>query len=160
MATAPNLKLVSGFWPNIPTSSPTDFMSALDLWGDMPSPDMILRPTSILKSQAELLEPKTSGILRAEVRPCKHSPKPDSRYLPPDEELCILGRAVVTAVPIVRLSFDVGIYPVKVVDVIGNKETVCTSEHEFIDELGGILGSEHVRHRIASFLRESIPHKP
>lgn len=118
-----------------------------NLWGDLPKPDQLVAPISILRHQAGLLSDMTNGLLIGEVKKFPNSPRG-------------IGNSLIVRVPAMGnytsrlLVIDHGalLYPVDVVEGASSKVYTCDSQEAFESALGQILNSSSTKKLIQGLL--------
>ncbi|HNU06446.1 MAG TPA: hypothetical protein PKO33_01690 [Pyrinomonadaceae bacterium] len=123
-----------------------------DLWGNIAVDTELKLPVAILKTQASLLEQKTSGILAARVDAFKPTGKEAVGYafsIVAPELSNYVFKVLTISHPTVLL------YPVRVVDQTSKADTSCKTEDEFISVVRQILSSEVVHKAILALLTQS-----
>jgi hypothetical protein len=124
-----------------------------DLWPEKFEPATKKSPAELLAEQAQLLESKTGGVVKADVE--------DASYHSETE----FARKFVLVAPKLRgyrytlfkVIFPVTLYPVKIWDapMEGMENFDADSEEDFRQQLKRILGSPRTKEIIASLMAQS-----
>ena len=131
-------------------------ISKKNLWGELPKPETIRTPYTLLKEQASILSEITNGLLIGEVR----------RVFGKDQEFIFNIRIKAPALndytySVVEVKYPIKLYPVIVKSlVVENFQRECSSEEEVENALGEILSSQEVKRVILALLsqiHEDIP---
>lgn len=117
-----------------------------DLWGDLPQVESIRTPFVILKEQAELLQEKTNGLLSVDVTQTQNGTQfiYDFKIIAPT--LNNYSYHILTAI------YDLGFYPVTLVDRVTTRQIRCEDEEEYMQGLRNIFSSEHIQTAIRKLL--------
>ncbi len=121
-------------------------MTEKNLWGDLGSIKLQPTPLSILKEQAGLLDKLTGGVLLGKVAKGIGDNEFSYRL---DIVVPTLGGYSKT---VLELSYDINIYPVKVVDYFNDRRFQCPDEASFKVALGEILASERTKEIIGTLI--------
>jgi hypothetical protein len=126
-----------------------------NLWGDLPKPDHLITPSSILKEQASILTEETKGLLVGET---KRRTSEDGTFF---IELNIRAPALNGYLyGVLEASHGIELYPVNVRSLASGSAT-CETQEAFEGLLGKILSSNQVKKVIASLLaqvrEEAVP---
>jgi hypothetical protein len=125
-------------------------MNTENLWGNLPKIGNLKTPLHILKEQATAITHMTQGLLVGSVGSSSAS------FRPFTYELEIRAPALndYTAT-IVRIGYDIGLYPVLLVGYQGAAGVSLPDEAAFVAKLAATLQDEKVKGLISSLLVQS-----
>lgn len=122
-----------------------------NLWGELPSGELLTSPSAILREQAEILTDHTKGLLVGKVVPGGQA-KDDSMLFHFDIVAPFLNDY---RYRLISVHHPVTLYPVKMMDRLRSIETTSNSEEEFVENLANTLASDETRQIIAALLAQS-----
>jgi hypothetical protein len=125
-------------------------MQIKNLWGEMPQPEEIRTPYTIIREQAALLEELTGGILQGRVRKVQEEDTKSFTYF-----LDILAPALDDFVfRVLMIRYEITLYPVAVKDFVNDMNDECDTEESFVEELEKILGSDEMKRVISGLMSQ------
>ncbi len=125
-------------------------MTVKDLWGELPTQDLVRDPYTILREQAALLGKKTENLLEGRVRRRRRQSGGFMLYL--DIVVPTLDNYSYT---VLTVTHGLELYPVKMKDQGYTTEAELKEykdENQFVEALGEILISNQVRKVITNLL--------
>ena len=127
-------------------------MTAQNLWGILGETELGRTPTVVLREQAGLLGQLTNELLEGRVIRRRRLAVAGIRA-----SLYIVAPAIARyRVKILELNHGLmNIYPVQVLDSIGESEVSVEDEEGLMEALGSILSSEEVKRIISILMSES-----
>ncbi|MGK7928933.1 MAG: hypothetical protein AB4290_27465 [Spirulina sp.] len=139
-----------------------------NLWGEIPKPEHLRTPYTILKEQAAILSNLTEGLLIGEVIALEKIQQRTDPYLKSkqqvEKEFFYVLRIKVPALnnytySIVQISYPIELYPILVKKLVSRylmkeDEAECHTEEQFEEALQEILSSREVKHAISVLLSQ------
>ena len=127
-------------------------MTTEDLWGDLPKPDTMVKPGTLLREQASLLGSKTQNIVEAYVE--SFATKRKNRV---GLRMSIRCAAVDNyEFQVLTIDHDLlTIYPISLTSAMDMVNYEIQDEEQFRSALRQIFSSEKLRRVIAALLREA-----
>lgn len=118
-----------------------------NLWGELPAPDAIVAPLSILRKQAGLLSDMTRGMLVGEVRRSGSGSKgiANTFFI----TVPAMGNYSTRLITIDHGPF---LYPVELYDSTALTKYTCEDQKSFEECLSKVLNSQSIRKMIQSLL--------
>jgi hypothetical protein len=123
--------------------------SKKNLWGELPNPETIRTPYTILKEQASILSEITNGLLIGEV--VVNNQKDKLFVMTLRIKAPSLNNYTYS---VVEVQQPIQLYPVTIMNLLENKMTKYSSEEEFENALGQILSSQEVKTVISGLLAQ------
>ncbi|QQS37335.1 MAG: hypothetical protein IPM56_05100 [Ignavibacteriales bacterium] len=123
-------------------------MSNDDLWGDLPEVEKIRTPLDILYDQADVISKKTNNLIEGRV-----AVRDGKSYLV-DASLVLLSNILGYSATIVRITHNVEMYPVTVLDRLSNVNYAAENENDFKEILKEIFNSDSVRKILIALLTQ------
>lgn len=126
-------------------------MATKDLWGDLPTAEIIKTPSMILREQAAMLGEKTNNVLQGHV----NIGRDGSEFT---ADFSIIARVLDNYTQkIVLVRYKIINYPLQIWNFLSatSNPTNCKNEDEFTAKLQLILSSEEVRKLIIGLLSQS-----
>lgn len=125
-------------------------MPLRNLWGEIPQPEEIRTPYTIIREQAALLEEVTDGILQGRVRKVQDEDTKSFTYF-----LDILAPALDDFVfRVLMIRYEITLYPVAVKDFVNDMNDECDTEERFVEVLEKILGSDEMKRVISGLMSQ------
>ncbi len=125
-------------------------MAKKNLWGDIPTHDLLRTPYHILREQASFLGEMTGNLLEGHVRRSKVLAMDVFRL-----DLSIVAPTLDNyAYTVLHAEHNINLYPVYVSESTPTNRKECKNEAEFVEAVGSILSSDKVRKVIVSLLSQ------
>lgn len=123
-------------------------MAKKNLWGELPTEDVIRTPLQILREQAAILGEKTENLLEGQVQQSVASQTFQNT-------LFIVAPSLGYSYAVLSARYSVDLYPVTVIDAqIGGNGITCEDEESFEQALTTILSSAQTKKALVGLLSQ------